>query len=651
MAVSAQDLSVLFRQHTSSIAMSIIHDIEKRMADLADQMKRMQVEIDAAKAAAAKTEMEHFLALELDTDGVENSNPSTSLLAPARLGHEGTGLNSSRPSGGAAVPAAEQAAPTAMDTKTEDEHGDQIAQEQRPAKKARGRGRPVTRFLPIPGSVEYTDGCPGCEGKTYYHPVACRRRAAEQASAAASSSSSGHVKGDGKGGSKTEHSTSMEQTDLQQVEDACTLLSIKDESDSRMARIQGDHRRHRLRHHQGQGLQEEGHRAGPMESCTVSRGARGSVGTQPGEDGRQRDKTNGGLAERNGPTGGTARPTEEPSIQRRQGRPRPQIYKSDVDKEGPTPGCRGCQAALVGDKPRHTEECKKRFGDIKAAGVKRLSEAEEKWKAREEAVIALDESREEVEVACTCACGTRMKWNLMDNVQVWDVDPSTIPEEELIVVDVHWHWDRFCWECRAKEWGCSVGEAQERILSKGGNSDLKRRRVQEFQDAVQSVLDFFQMSLAFQGIEMEPKEKRRCEKIARQSLLKVFPELIVVDVHWHWDRFCCECRTKQKRLIESFARQLFLKVFRNMLGVIRKRSKADDADLAEQQRLLGLLSQESDEDVQWVIIEQIDVLNCKPPGEPRDDGLVSCCRGRCVRSIVGLLSPPVPSLGGVGLAG
>ena len=320
------------------------------MADLAGQMQRMQVEIEAAKAAAAQTEMEHFLALELDTDGVENSNPSTSLLAPARLGHEGTGLNSSRPSGGAAVPAAEQAAPTAMDTKTEDEHGDQIAQEQRPAKKARGRGRPLTRFLPIPGSVEYTDGCPGCEGKTYYHPVACRRRAAEQASAAASSSSSGHVKGDGKGGSKTEHSTSMEQTDLQQVEDACTLLSIKDDSDSRMARIQGDHRRHRLRHHQGQGLQEEGHRAGPMESCTLSRGAWGSVGTHPGEDGRHRDKTNGGLAERNGPTGGTARPTEEPSIQRRQGRPRPQIYKSDVDKEGPTPGCCGCRAAPVGDK-------------------------------------------------------------------------------------------------------------------------------------------------------------------------------------------------------------------------------------------------------------------------------------------------------------
>jgi hypothetical protein len=95
-----------------------------------------------------------------------------------------------------------------------------------------------------------------------------------------------------------------------------------------------------------------------------------------------------------------------------------------------------------------------------------------------------------------------------------------------------------------------------------------------------------------------------------------------------------------------------------MLGVIRKRSKADEADLAEQQRLLGLLSKEIDADVQWEIIEQIDALNCKPPRlhqlrrpVPQDDWLVSCCVGRCVRSIVGLLSPPVPSLGGVGLAG
>jgi hypothetical protein len=99
-----------------------------------------------------------------------------------------------------------------------------------------------------------------------------------------------------------------------------------------------------------------------------------------------------------------------------------------------------------------------------------------------------------------------------------------------------------------------------------------------------------------------------------------------------------------------------LKVFSDMLGVIRKRSKADEADLAEQQRLLGLLSEEIDADVQREIIEQIDALNCKPPRlqqlsrpVPQDDGLVSCCKGRCVRSIVGLLSPPVPSLGGVGV--
>ena len=50
-------------------------------------------------------------------------------------------------------------------------------------------------------------------------------------------SSSGHVKGDGKGGSKPGDWTSMQRTDLQQVEDEWQLLSIKDESDSRIARI------------------------------------------------------------------------------------------------------------------------------------------------------------------------------------------------------------------------------------------------------------------------------------------------------------------------------------------------------------------------------------------------------------------------------
>ena len=263
-------------------------------------------------------------------------------------------------------------------------------------------------------------------------------------------------------------------------------------------------------------------------------------------------------------------------------------------------------------------------------------------KAREEAVIACaDSSREEVEkalerlalintpkekttkgmgigkVACT-ACGTIVKWNLMDNVQVWDVDPSTIPEEELIVVDVHWHWDRFCWECRAKEWGCSVEAAKERILSKGGYSDKKRRRVQEFQDAVQNVQEFFEMALP-QGIETGPKQKRQ---------------------------------------VESIARKLLLKVFGDMLGLIRMSSMADEADMAEQQRLIGLLSKEVDADVRGEIIQGIDALNSKPPRlhqlsrpVPQDDRLVSCCVGSCVRSIVGLLWPTVPSPGGVGLAG
>jgi hypothetical protein len=224
-----------------------------------------------------------------------------------------------------------------------------------------------------------------------------------------------------------------------------------------------------------------------------------------------------------------------------------------------------------------------------------------KMKAREEAVIAhADSSLEEVEkamerlalinkpkkektqkgmglgrVACT-ACGTIMKWSLMDNVQVWNVDPSTISEEELIVVDVHWHWDRFCWECRAKVWGCSVNAAQERILAKGGYSDTKRRRVQEFQDAVQNVQEFFEMALAIQGIEMGPKQKRQVESIARQS---------------------------------------FLKAFGDMGEVIRKRRKADEmqaADMAEQQRLIGLLSNENDQTARAELMKLIDDLNTKP---------------------------------------
>ena len=35
----------------------------------------------------------------------------------------------------------------------------------------RPRGRPVTRILPMPGTVEYTEGCPGCKGDGYYHKV------------------------------------------------------------------------------------------------------------------------------------------------------------------------------------------------------------------------------------------------------------------------------------------------------------------------------------------------------------------------------------------------------------------------------------------------------------------------------------------------
>ena len=70
-------------------------------------------------------------------------------------------------------------------------------------------------------------------------------------------------------------------------------------------------------------------------------------------------------------------------------------------------------------------------------------------------------------------------------------------------------------------------------------------------------------------------------------------------------------------------------------------SMADEADMAEQQRLIGLLSKEVDADVRGEIIQGIDALNSKTP---RLHQLI-------VRSIVGLLWPTVPSPGGVGLAG
>ena len=50
----------------------------------------------------------------------------------------------------------------------------------------RPRGRPVTRIMPMPRTVEYTEGCPGCKGDGYYHNVKCKRRTAEIAASAAS---------------------------------------------------------------------------------------------------------------------------------------------------------------------------------------------------------------------------------------------------------------------------------------------------------------------------------------------------------------------------------------------------------------------------------------------------------------------------------
>ena len=38
----------------------------------------------------------------------------------------------------------------------------------------------MTRVLPLPGSDEHTEGCPGCTGERYYHNAECRRRAAQR---------------------------------------------------------------------------------------------------------------------------------------------------------------------------------------------------------------------------------------------------------------------------------------------------------------------------------------------------------------------------------------------------------------------------------------------------------------------------------------
>ena len=57
----------------------------------------------------------------------------------------------------------------------------EVPTEEQPEKK---RGRPVTRVLPDPGSVEFTPGCGGCEGRHYQHSVYCRQRQAARELAA-----------------------------------------------------------------------------------------------------------------------------------------------------------------------------------------------------------------------------------------------------------------------------------------------------------------------------------------------------------------------------------------------------------------------------------------------------------------------------------
>ena len=80
----------------------------------------------------------------------------------------------------------------------------------------------VTRVLPMPGTVEYTEGCPGCRRDGYSHNAQCKRRTADRAAiashgrgenkrrAADSAASASHVGGAASrvGGAISIHTTS-----------------------------------------------------------------------------------------------------------------------------------------------------------------------------------------------------------------------------------------------------------------------------------------------------------------------------------------------------------------------------------------------------------------------------------------------------------
>ena len=221
--------------------MSNIHDIEKQMADMADQLKRMQVELEAAKAAAAaKTEIEHFRA----------SAPVPSVKRKAAPPHH--------PAGRAAARIAQLApSPPPELVKEKKSKKSQIIDVPPCIMPARPKyGQLPTPAQPKPSPV------PGAKRVGVINPMEVETNGVENSNpstlllaparlghegtglylsrpSGGAASSSGHVKGDGKGGSKTGHWSSTEQTDLQQVEgsDTVQMLSVKDESDSRMAKI------------------------------------------------------------------------------------------------------------------------------------------------------------------------------------------------------------------------------------------------------------------------------------------------------------------------------------------------------------------------------------------------------------------------------
>ena len=121
------------------------------------------------------------------------SNPVPNLPKPtvARAQPSSAAVESSQhPSGGRVdnfgpesmmpMEVAQSVEPTTKSHAPVEEHGESLAPK-------RLRGRPATHCWPSPGSLEYTVGCPGCDGRSYRHLLKCQRKRVKLGFSASSS--------------------------------------------------------------------------------------------------------------------------------------------------------------------------------------------------------------------------------------------------------------------------------------------------------------------------------------------------------------------------------------------------------------------------------------------------------------------------------